>query len=215
MSMRGRAEIIDVADVIRLIVKEVFEERQFHIRHDGQIVEAHPRRSCNLSIPSAVTGTHYGMTWYASEPSDNRVETDSESWPPQRRHQGRPDQTGLPIFISGTSATSDAKVNPQGRPLPRPSGRRGRGNREGDPGTPPRHSQPGRPSAGHPVAAVTVVRRGREATRFRRIRLKRPRVLARVGRKAGKTGHPGFVLRHRNYRGRPEGDQPMPEAGMG
>ena len=35
-----RESIIDVADMIRLIVKEVFEERQFHIRHDGQIVEA-------------------------------------------------------------------------------------------------------------------------------------------------------------------------------
>ena len=31
--------VIDAAEVIRLIVKEVFEERQFHIRHDGQIVE--------------------------------------------------------------------------------------------------------------------------------------------------------------------------------
>ena len=35
-----RESVIDAADVIRLIVKEVFEERQFHITHDGQIVEA-------------------------------------------------------------------------------------------------------------------------------------------------------------------------------
>ena len=34
-----REIVIDAAEVIRLIVKEVFEERQFHIRHDGQIVE--------------------------------------------------------------------------------------------------------------------------------------------------------------------------------
>ena len=37
---------------------------------------------------------------------------------------------------------------------------------------------------------------------------------AALTRNFRKTGPPGFVLRHRNYRGRPEGDQPMPEAGM-
>ena len=32
--------VIDGGDAIRLIVKEVFEDRQFHIGHDGQITEA-------------------------------------------------------------------------------------------------------------------------------------------------------------------------------
>ena len=34
-----REIVIDGAEAIRLIVKEVFEERQFHIGHDGRIVE--------------------------------------------------------------------------------------------------------------------------------------------------------------------------------
>ena len=34
-----REIVIDGAEVIRLIVKEVFGERQFHIGHDGRIVE--------------------------------------------------------------------------------------------------------------------------------------------------------------------------------
>ena len=39
-----REIVIDGAEAIRLIVKEVFEERQFHIGHDGRIVETtHPQ----------------------------------------------------------------------------------------------------------------------------------------------------------------------------
>ena len=34
-----REIVIDGDQAIRLIVKEVFEERQFHIGHDGQITE--------------------------------------------------------------------------------------------------------------------------------------------------------------------------------
>ena len=37
--VQEREIVIDGADVIRLIVKEVFEERQFHVGHDWRIVE--------------------------------------------------------------------------------------------------------------------------------------------------------------------------------
>ena len=37
--VQEREIVIDGAEVIRLIVKEVFEERQFHVGHDWRIVE--------------------------------------------------------------------------------------------------------------------------------------------------------------------------------
>ena len=56
------------------------------------------------------------------------------------------------------------------------------------------------------------VRRGREAMNFRRITLKS---LTWPDRQEGRKNRPSMIrFAHRNYLGRPEGDQPMPEAGI-